>query len=187
MSPRARARTRYAAFVALRTVLALQLLPTGPIADLLAGAIAMVVGLCLSLVAFTLVGLALWAAFRMRPSGLATWAGRWALGGVGSVLLWVGLVVFGSGVAGAADHPFGPGYDGTFSLIAWLVAFHVGLLDAALSATLAQRLADRTDDALHRLALVWSVTATIGAWGLRVFAKILVAIVALGLFLEWVA
>lgn len=154
--------------------------------DVVAGAGALLVGTSMALVATTVVGVAYWAAPRMRPSGLATLLGRWALAGGGTALLLVGLILLGAGVDATANRPLGNAYSGAFSLIAWFVAARLSLLDAALTAALAQRLAERTGEALHRAACYWAVTVAIGVWVCSVLLRVAIVIVALGVVIDGV-
>lgn len=130
--------------------------------DLLAGGGALIAGVSLTLVACTLLGLAVWGALVARPSGIAVVLARWTVGGAGTVALGLGAVLVGAAFESTLGRPLGA-YSGAISVIAWWLAFRVGAWDAALTAALASRLASRTGSPLATALQGWSTAVSAGA------------------------
>lgn len=133
------------------------------------------------LVASTFLGLAAWAYGRMRPSGATTVLLRWACGGAGTSLALIGLVFLGAGVESALGKPLGD-MSGTPSLFGWWVALRIASGDAMMTATLARRLADRTESIVDRAIAGWAVLVAGGARVSSVLVALAIAMVVIALF-----
>ncbi len=128
-------------------------LPVSDVFDLTAGVVFSLAGVSALLMASSLVGLSLWAATRMRPSGAPTVLARWSLSGAGTVLVTIAIILLGAGIEGGLHQPLRD-MTGAPSLLGWWVGLRLAAGEAAITAVLAGRLAARTGSAAH-LALTW--------------------------------